>query len=222
MLDSVCLELGRGEVVGVAGPNGSGKTTLMRCLLGLVRPTKGQVELLGRAGPPGPRELRRVGAALDTPSLYPWMRGRAVLRTVRDMAGLITNDDAVEEALLCVGLENDGRQRVRRYSQGMRKRLSIAVALVKEPTVLLLDEPTSTLDPEGADQMHELIRRQRASGVGVLMSSHDLAGLTGVADTIVVLDRGRVTATGTPSELGQSEGLRHLLSNESHPVRHSR
>lgn len=219
LLDGVDLVLGSGEIVGIAGPNGSGKTTLMRCLLGLVRPTGGTVELFGRAGPPGPHELRRVGVALDTPSLYPWMRGPAVLHTVRDMSGLSRDDAVVQDALLSVGLEHERRQRVRRYSQGMRKRLSIAAALVKQPSLLLLDEPTSTLDPEGSDQVHELIRRQRTAGVSQLVSSHDLAGLTGVADRIVVLDRGRVAATGTPAELGQGEGLRRLLVDESRTVR---
>ncbi|WP_236239072.1 ABC transporter ATP-binding protein [Streptomyces sp. CC228A] len=201
VVSGVSLELRRGEVVGLLGANGAGKTTLMRMLCGLVRPTSGSVEILGHRPPLALPTARRLGAALDTPAFYRWMTGPAQLRSLLYSSGL-PDRGAASKALRRVGLENERRKRIRAYSQGMRQRLALAAALMRDPDVLVLDEPTNALDPHAVVMVRELIREERDRGTAVLVSSHQLDEVQRLCDRVVVMNRGVVVADGTLDEIG--------------------
>jgi len=154
-VDAVSLSVRRGEIYGFLGPNGAGKTTTLRMLLGLVRPTSGHASVLG--APPGtPAALRRIGALIEGPGFYPYLSGRENLRVLARYAGL--DDVAVEAALTLVDLASRAGDRYRSYSLGMKQRLGVAAALLGDPQLLILDEPTNGLDPAGMADMRDLIR----------------------------------------------------------------
>ena len=145
LLDDLTISVRPGEVVGLVGANGSGKSTLLRIVLGLIRPSSGVIHLFGEA--PSPDAFRRIGAALDPPGLYPWMSGRAALRSLLGVAGEADGGRS-DAALARFGLDKASRKLVRRYSQGMRRRLALAAASQRDPEFLILDEPTSALRSE--------------------------------------------------------------------------
>jgi ABC-2 type transport system ATP-binding protein len=201
--DGVRLTGHRREVFGILGPNGAGKTTTLRMLLGLVAPTSGRAEVLGR--PPGdPVALRRTGSLIEGPGFYPYLSGRANLRTVARYAGVPA--DRVEEALASVGLAERGADRFGTYSLGMKQRLGVAAALLKDPQLVLLDEPTNGLDPQGMREMRTLIADLGRQGRTVILSSHLLAEVQQVCGRVAVIDRGRIVREGTVEELrGEAE-----------------
>jgi ABC-2 type transport system ATP-binding protein len=186
-----------GDRYGFLGPNGSGKTTLVRMLLGLVYPTSGQIELLGRPVPGRVREvLPAVGALVEGPAAIPHLSGRTNLSII-DAAGPRTGGrrdrrDRIEEALRQVGLGGiDGRP-VRAYSLGMRQRLGLAAALVRRPRLLILDEPTNGLDPRGIKEIRELLLTLNRAGTTVFLSSHLLSEVDELCDRVGIVDRGRL------------------------------
>jgi ABC-2 type transport system ATP-binding protein len=204
-VDSLDLTVLRGEVYGFLGPNGAGKTTTLRMLLGLVRPTSGTATLLGRA-PGDPEALARVGAMVEEPAFYPYLSGRDNLRVVARLAGL--PDHGIDAALDTVDLVDRGGDRVKTYSQGMRQRLGLAAALLKDPDLLILDEPTNGLDPAGMADMRSLIRRLGAGERTVLLSSHLLGEVQQVSDRVGVISHGVLIAEGSVDELrGQGSVL---------------
>ncbi|GIH72230.1 ABC transporter ATP-binding protein [Sphaerimonospora thailandensis] len=201
----VTLSVAPGQVYGVLGPNGAGKTTLLRILLGLVRSDRGRVRVLGRA-PADPVALRDIGALIESPAFVPHLSGRVNLRVLARARGLPATE--VGRVLRIVDLENAADRRVTGYSLGMRQRLGVAAALLGDPSLLILDEPTNGLDPEGMAAMRTLIRDlSRVSTV--LLSSHLLGEVQQVCDRVVVLDRGRVVAEDSVSALlAQSGSMR--------------
>jgi ABC-2 type transport system ATP-binding protein len=203
-VDGLDLVVPTGGVFGFLGPNGSGKTTTMRCLLGLVRPTAGQVRVLG-ASVPGDLAsvVRRVGSVIETPALFPTMTGRENLVLLAAIDGI--GRRRVEEVLDLVGLAARGDDAVRRYSLGMRQRLGIGAALLRDPDLLVLDEPANGLDPAGIREVRELLRRLGAEGRTVLVSSHLLSEVELVCDTVAILRRGRCVASGRVAEVLASE-----------------
>ncbi|GAA3371780.1 ATP-binding cassette domain-containing protein [Streptomyces sannanensis] len=205
VLNGVSLTVEAGQVTGLLGLNGAGKTTLMRIATGLAKPSAGHVQVLGASLPMHPDTLARVGAALDAPAFYRWMTGQGMLRTLLDMAGL-PDEGRIRRVLERVGLTEAGRRRVRTYSQGMRQRLALAAALLKEPDLLILDEPTNGLDPAGVRLVREIIAQEAARGAGILISSHQLDEIARVCDTITMIAHGTVSAEGTLDELGLAPG----------------
>ncbi|GAB2866221.1 hypothetical protein GCM10027074_37140 [Streptomyces deserti] len=201
VLDGVSLSVEAGQVTGLLGLNGAGKTTLMRIATGLVAPTAGKVRVLGQALPIRPSVLARVGAALDAPAFYRWMTGQGMLRVLLDTAGL-PDDGRTARVLERVGLADAASRRIRTYSQGMRQRLAIAAALMKEPDLLILDEPTNGLDPAGVRLVRGIIAEETARGAGILISSHQLDEIARLCDSIVMISQGVVSASGTVDELG--------------------
>jgi ABC-2 type transport system ATP-binding protein len=192
-------------VYGFLGPNGAGKTTTLRMLLGLVHLTSGTATLLGRA-PGNPESLARVGAMVEEPAFYPYLSGRDNLRVVARFAGL--PDRGIDAALETVDLLDRGGDRVRTYSQGMRQRLGLAAALLKDPDLLILDEPTNGLDPAGMADMRSLIRRLGSDERTVLLSSHMLGEVQQVSDRVGVISHGVLIAEGSVDELlGQGSVL---------------
>ncbi len=202
-LSGVDLHVPEGSIYGFLGPNGAGKTTTIRILLGLLRAQSGEVRLLGHPIPKERRDvLRRVGTLVESPSLYPHLTGYENLELVRRM--IDATSAQVARALAIVGMDNprDAHRPVRGYSQGMRQRLGIALALLPVPELLILDEPTNGLDPAGIHEMRELIRKMPVQeGVTVFLSSHLLSEIEQVATHIGIIDRGRIIFEGAPGEL---------------------
>jgi ABC-2 type transport system ATP-binding protein len=197
-VDSVDLSVRAGEVYGFLGPNGAGKTTTLRMLVGLVRPTAGDAEVLGR--PPGhPAGLAGLGAMVETPAFYPFLSGRGNLEVLARHAQVPRA--RIDAALRSAGLAERGQDRFSAYSLGMKQRLGVAAALLKDPELLILDEPTNGLDPIGMAEMRDLIRRLGQEGRSVLLSSHQLGEVQQVCDRVGVIFRGRMVAESTVEEL---------------------
>ncbi|WNV76878.1 ABC transporter ATP-binding protein [Geodermatophilus sp. DSM 44513] len=209
-VDGVSLAVGRGEVVGLLGPNGAGKTTVIKMLLGLVRPDAGEVMVLGR---PGTDPAARAGVGY-LPELFryqPWLTPAEVLRLHVRLAGVDVPREEQRGCLELVGLGARTGDRVGGFSKGMQQRLGLAVALVARPELVVLDEPTSALDPLGRADVRDVVLSLRERGVAVLLNSHLIGEVERVCDRVVVLDRGRVAASGTLAELlGQREVRLHL------------
>ena len=206
-VDGLDLSVAPGQVYGFLGPNGAGKTTTIRMLLGLVRPTAGSVEVLGEpvGGGHGLAALRRVGALVEEPAFYGYLSGRTNLDLFAAAAprgaGRAARRARLDEVLAIADLQDAAGKKVKAYSQGMRQRLGIARALLGDPAVLVLDEPTNGLDPQGIAQMRALLRRLAAEGKTVLVSSHLLAEVEAGCDRVAVIARGRLVAEGPPGSL---------------------
>ncbi|PSL01630.1 ABC-2 type transport system ATP-binding protein [Haloactinopolyspora alba] len=202
-LSDVDLRVQRGQVYGVLGPNGAGKTTLLRILLGLVHADTGTVRVSGRH-PGAPEALRGIGALIETPAFVPHLSGRTNLRVLARARGL--PDSEVQRVLEIVQLDGRADDRYGGYSLGMGQRLGVAAALLGRPPLLVLDEPTNGLDPDGVVQMRELVRNLGTDGTTVLLSSHILGEVQQICERVVVLDRGRTIADDTVENLRAGPG----------------
>jgi ABC-type multidrug transport system ATPase subunit len=204
-VDDLALRVRRGEVYGFLGPNGAGKTTTLRMLLGLVSPTSGAAKVLGE--PPGaPRGLARLGALVEAPAFYPYLSGRDNLRVLAGHAGI--GPARVEQVLAEAGLSARAGDRVAAYSLGMKQRLGVAAALLKDPELLILDEPTNGLDPAGMADMRAFVRSLGERGVTVLLSSHLMGEVEQVSDRVGIISGGRLVAEGTVAQLRGRAALR--------------
>ncbi|WP_131786340.1 ABC transporter ATP-binding protein [Protofrankia symbiont of Coriaria ruscifolia] len=219
VVDGLQMRIPTGAIAGFVGPNGAGKTTTLRMLLGLVRPSAGEGSVLGEPLTRPQRYLSRVGALIESPALYPGLSGEHNLAVLAALGG---HDRArIPEAIAEVGLAGRGGDAFRTYSLGMKQRLAIAAALLADPDLLVLDEPTNGLDPTGIQQMRELLRglAQRPRGRQprtVLVSSHLLAEVEQICDWIVVVERGRLAYHG-PIEGLMAAGSRSVLLRPQHP-----
>ena len=193
------IDVPAGRIVGFVGPNGAGKTTTLRMLLGLIRPTSGEARVLGKPISDPASYLDRVGALIETPAFYPTLSGRDNLRVLAVLGGI--DAGRIPGLLKTVGLAGRERDQVGGYSLGMKQRLGVAAALLPDPELLVLDEPTNGLDPEGIIEMRELLRTLRAEGRTILVSSHLLGELEQVADWLVVIKDGEAVYTGPTHEL---------------------
>jgi ABC-type multidrug transport system ATPase subunit len=203
-VDRLNMRVRRGEVYGFLGPNGAGKTTTLRILLGLIRPSSGRAVALG--APPGsPTSLARIGALIETPTFYPFLSGRNNLRVLARYAGV--PETRVVASLEEVGLTARGGDRFRTYSLGMKQRLGIAAALLKNPELLILDEPTNGMDPAGMAEMRTFIRSLGRGRRTVLLSSHLMSEVEQVCDRVGVISKGRLVGEGTVEELRGRESL---------------
>jgi ABC-2 type transport system ATP-binding protein len=196
-VDGLDLSVRRGETYGLLGPNGAGKTTTIRMLLGLVRPDAGVIRVLGL--PPGdPAGLRRIGAMGET-AFYPFLSGRDNLRAAARRCRV--PDARVETVLGVAGLAARAGDRVSGYSLGMRQRLAVAAALRKNPELLILDEPSSGLDPAGQLEMHRLIRELAGQNRTIVLSSHDMREVEELCSRVAIIAGGRMLAEGSPEQL---------------------
>jgi ABC-type multidrug transport system ATPase subunit len=204
-VDRLDLRVRRGEVYGFLGPNGAGKTTTLRMLLGLVRPTSGTALVLG-AAPGSPEGLARAGALVESPSLYPFLSGRDNLRVLARHARV--SERRVEAVLKEVELSDRASDRFATYSLGMKQRLGVAAALLKDPELLILDEPTNGLDPAGMAEMRTFIRDLGRGRRTVLLSSHLMTEVEQICDRVGVIRSGSLVGEGTVAELRGRETLR--------------
>jgi ABC-2 type transport system ATP-binding protein len=209
-VDRVDLTVERGDVFGYLGPNGAGKTTSLRMMLGLIRPTAGSVRLFGRDPQLSVKALEGVAGFVEAPSFYPYLSGRENLRLLAALDGGAAAE-RIEESLALVGLSDRAKDRVGGYSHGMRQRLGIAGALLREPRLLLLDEPATGLDPGGMRDMRDLIRELSAGGMTVLLSSHLLAEVEELCNRVAIVRSGRVAYQGALDELRAEAGTGYRL-----------
>jgi ABC-2 type transport system ATP-binding protein len=209
-VDGLDLEVPEGGVFGFLGPNGAGKTTTIRCLLGLVKPSAGNVRMLGADVPHKlPTVIGKVGSIVETPALFPKFTGRRNLQILGRLSGV--GPKTVTASLERVGLADRADDMVKTYSLGMRQRLGIAAALLKDPQVLLLDEPANGLDPAGIVEVRELLRSLGAEGRTVFVSSHILSEVQQTADQVAILARGKCVANGPVQEVLASRGGEGLI-----------
>jgi ABC-2 type transport system ATP-binding protein len=202
-VDGLDLAIESGGVFGFLGPNGSGKTTTFRCILGLARPTEGSCRILGADSQGSLHEvIDRVGAIVETPALFPTFSGRRNLELLASLRGI--PDARVTAVIETVGLTGREKHHVRTYSLGMRQRLAIAAALLKDPEVLILDEPANGLDPAGIREVRELVRRLASEGRTVVVASHILSEVQLMCDRVAILSRGRLVAQGDVADLLES------------------
>jgi len=192
------ISVRRDEVYGFLGPNGAGKTTTLRMLLGLIEPSSGAAKVLGEE-PGSPQGLQGVGALVESPAFYPYLSGRDNLRVMARYCG--APGKRVDEVLGEVELAGRARDKFKKYSLGMKQRLGVAAALLKDPELLILDEPTNGLDPKGMADMRALIRRVGHGDRTVLLSSHLLGEVEQVCDRVGVIHRGELVTQGTLDEL---------------------
>lgn len=223
VVDHISLRVPEGCVYGFIGPNGAGKSTTMKLLLGLVKPTDGQIEILGKSMNERNRLtlLRQTGSLIESPSCYGHLTAQENLEIVADLKGVPKKD--IDRVLEIVGLANDRKRRVKQFSLGMKQRLGIAQALLGDPHLLILDEPTNGLDPAGIQEMRTLIRSMpERSGATVLLSSHLLGELEQIVDRVGVINKGRLLFQGELRELQRhSRGavsLRVLHPEKALPV----
>jgi ABC-2 type transport system ATP-binding protein len=209
-VDGVSFDVRAGEVVGLLGPNGAGKTSVIKIILGLVRADAGEVTLLGRRGG-DPSARVGVGYLPELFRYQPWLSAKEVLALHVRLSGVDVSPREQRDGLALVGLADRAGDRVGGFSKGMQQRLGLAVALVARPELVILDEPTSALDPLGRADVRDIVLDLKARKVAVLLNSHLIGEVERVCDRVVILDRGRVAASGTLSELlGQRELRLHL------------
>ncbi len=197
-VDNLNLEVKRGEIFGFLGPNGAGKTTTIRMALGLITPTGGSIEILGqeRRDTMGRISCLAWGALVETPALYLYMSGRDNLRAVGSALGGVP-DKRIEEVLTLVGLQGRQKDRVRTYSLGMKQRLGVAIALLQDPDLLILDEPANGLDPAGIVEMRDLMHQLAAEGKTVLISSHLLPEVQQICTRVAIINLGKLVTEST-------------------------
>ena len=193
------FEVPLGTICGFVGPNGAGKTTTIRMLLGLITPTGGTAEVLGESINQPEKYLPRVGAMIEGPAFYPALSGEENLKVLATLGGFPT--ERVSELIKTVGLEGRGDSKYKTYSLGMKQRLGIAAALLPEPKVLVLDEPTNGLDPEGIQEIRDLLKKLASEGTTVFVSSHLLSELEIISEYIVMLRKGEVVFAGSMQDL---------------------
>jgi ABC-type multidrug transport system ATPase subunit len=200
------LDVRRGEIFGFLGPNGAGKTTTIRMALGLIRPTGGRVEILGQdVASHGSAVLPRVGALVEAPALYGYMSGRDNLRAFAAVLGGVPSR-RLDEVLDTVDLRSRQKDRVHTYSMGMKQRLGLAIALLHDPELLLLDEPANGLDPAGIVEMRDLMRRLAADGKTIFVSSHVLAEVQQICDRVAIINLGELVRVAPVAELVGAHG----------------
>jgi ABC-2 type transport system ATP-binding protein len=195
------LEIGAGQVYGFLGPNGAGKTTTIRMIMTLIRPTQGRVHVYGQDVQQHPEALKRVGALVEGPAFYGYMSGRENL----DILAHTANDyhpQHITSLLQQVGLANSARRKVSSYSLGMKQRLGIAAALLSNPDLIILDEPTNGLDPAGIQEMRQLIRSLASQqGKTVFLSSHLLSEVEQMCDRVAIIHQGKLIREGVVANL---------------------
>ena len=219
-VDDFSFAVDEGQICGMLGPNGAGKTTTLRMMVGLIWPTAGEAHLLGQKVRPGLPALARVGTLIEGAAFAPYLKGITNLRLWWESAGAAWEDADVEGALAVAGLGDAINRKVKTYSHGMKQRLGIARALLGRPEVLVLDEPTTGLDPQEIREVRRLVGRLAGQGTTILLSSHLLAEVEQTCTHLVVMDRGHLVAAGSVAELvGASDRSVYLEVDDADAAR---
>lgn len=215
VLKDVSFELNEGEILGFIGPNGAGKTTTIKLVLGLQHYKNGEVLINGfDLKKDFEKAIYRVGAIVENPDLYMYMSGRKNLELISNMYNGV-GKDKIDEVIKMVGLENRINDKVSKYSLGMRQRLGIAAALLNDPNLLILDEPTNGLDPEGIKELRDLLKKLAKGGMAILISSHNLAELESFCSNVCIIQNGVIVSTGTVDEIKKEDTPMYLFEVSS-------
>jgi ABC-2 type transport system ATP-binding protein len=217
-VDGIDIEVAAGEVYGVLGPNGAGKTTFLRMLFGLIRPDAGSIRVFGRSwDEDGVRALDGVAGFIESPKFYPYLTGRQNLEGLGLLDGGVVRG-LLGEVLDVVDLVDRADHKVGGYSYGMRQRLGVAASLLRQPRLLVLDEPANGLDPAGIRDMRSLVKRLASHGLTVLLSSHHMDEVEEICDNVTIMSRGSVAFHGTITDLrAMAPDPGHLLSTSNDP-----
>ncbi|MEU6006933.1 ABC transporter ATP-binding protein [Streptomyces sp. NPDC047453] len=211
-IDRISIKVAQGEVYGLLGPNGAGKTTFLRMLFGLIRPDRGTLEVFGRTWDKhGVAVLEGVAGFIESPKFYPGLSGRRNLQLLAGLDGGVA-PERIDEVLDIVDLTDRQRHKVGGYSFGMRQRLGVAASLVRDPKLLVLDEPANGLDPAGIRDMRALVKRLASSGLTVLLSSHDMGEVEQICDDVTIM------RTGTVAYHGSIAALREQAPAQAHRI----
>jgi ABC-2 type transport system ATP-binding protein len=205
-VDDISFSVEKGSVCGLLGPNGSGKTTTLGMILGVIKPRSGQYQWFGQ--PATPAILKRVGAVLEQPNFYPYLSGIDNLKIVADIKGVPYS--RIDEVLSLVDLQGRGKDAFKTYSLGMKQRLAIAASMINQPEVLVLDEPTNGLDPEGIIDIRKLIVQIAASGTTIILASHLLDEVERVCSHVAILKKGKLLFNGRVEEISKKGGEEYL------------
>ena len=202
-VDKLSLKVFKGDVYGFLGPNGAGKSTTIRMMLSLITPTSGNISLFGQNLSQNRKQiLQRIGALIEKPDFYNWLSAFKNLEILGKLSNVHNLPDKIMEVLEIVGLEERAHSRVKTYSQGMRQRLGIAQALLHNPELMILDEPSNGLDPQGQKEMRTLIRSLNTQkGITIVISSHILAEIEQIASRMVIIDKGKAIVEGDVEQL---------------------
>lgn len=212
ILNDVSFSIHQGEILGFIGPNGAGKTTTIKLLLGLQSIDRGEVLINGyNIKKEFSKAISNVGAIVESPDLYMYLTGRKNLELIANMYKYVTTE-RIDEVIKIVGLENRIDDKVSKYSLGMRQRLGIAAAIIHKPNVLILDEPTNGLDPEGIKELRDLLKRlAKKEKMGILISSHNLAELESFVTDVCLIQNGKIISTSTIKEMKHGERNQYIF-----------
>jgi ABC-type multidrug transport system ATPase subunit len=207
-VEQLSFSVHSGDIYGFLGPNGAGKSTTIRMLLGLIRPTAGEIRFFGQSISSGQVDyLKRVGAIVEKPDFYKYLSARSNLKILGTMSGADVSSVQLDRVIELVGLTGRDKEPVKNYSHGMKQRLGLAQALLHDPELIILDEPTTGLDPQGIVDLRNLTLQLSASGKTVFMSSHILSEVELIASRMVIISKGRAVAEGKVNELLDSNDL---------------
>jgi len=207
-VDDLHLNVHRGDIFGFLGPNGAGKSTTIRMLLTLVKPTAGDIQIFGEnISSSRDNILRRIGAIVEKPDFYMYLSAYKNLEILGKLSGADTSKKKIMEQLGVVGLDKRANSKVKTFSHGMKQRLGLAQALLHDPELIILDEPTTGLDPQGMKEVRELIRELRDRGKTIFLSSHILREVELIANRMIIINKGKTLVEGTVDELLKSDTL---------------
>ena len=197
ILEDISFSINKGEIVGFLGPNGSGKTTTIKTILGLIKPSAGAAYINGLEIYDNYEEcMKKVGAIVEMPEMYKWLSGYDNLKVLSESYGKRINKEKIDETLKLVGLEGRGKDKIKNYSLGMKQRLGIAQAIIHDPELIILDEPTNGLDPKGIRELRDTLKQQsHVENRGVLVSSHLLSEMELLCDRIIYIKDGKIIDT---------------------------
>lgn len=219
-VDSLTLSVGVGEIFGFLGRNGAGKTTTIRCLLGLAKPTSGDVKIFGRSIVTDRiAALDGVGALVENAAVYDYLSARDHLHACARLVNVPAGSDRIQQILGAVGLSDRAADRVATFSRGMKQRLAIATAMLGDPKLLILDEPTDGLDPVGTVEIRNLLKTLRGRGTTIFLSSHLLPEVEATCDRVAILELGKLCATAPVAEIQQKQSLEEFFFNATGTAR---
>lgn len=212
-LDKVSFTVNKGEVVGLLGPNGSGKTTTLGILLGVIKQNEGGFSWFNNGSLDENR--KRIGALLETPNFFPYLNALDNLKIVGKIKNVSDLSEKIDNALQTVGLASRSKDKFRTYSLGMKQRLAIAAALLSQPEVLVLDEPTNGLDPQGIAEMRELIKSIAQKGITIIIASHILDEIEKICSHVLILQNGNLLSSGTMSDILTQDSILSLQAEDN-------
>jgi len=211
ILKDVSFEINEGDILAFIGPNGAGKTTTIKCILGLQRLTKGSISINGYDIKRNfVKAINKVGCIVESPDVYMYLTGYENLKLQASLYSVV-KEESLDNIIRLVGLENRIDDKVSKYSLGMRQRLGIAISLVNNPNLLILDEPTNGLDPEGIKELRELLLKLAKSGMGILISSHNLSELESFCNKVCIISKGQIIEESTIEKLKEVDENKYIL-----------